>query len=493
MRLEKRTLMLCLALAVGGGIKIAAAQQITNGVTAGVTDSASLLADDSGGGPGPSGGPGPGARRDNRDSPRTGSTEPLNNCSDSLSEALQQGTPEFLCWANIRTVERWDTASVVSGLQPGYDTNVALPQNAPTMFRFTMGGFGGFSFPDANPGKAYGGIGAAKILIERRRVQFMAEDGGGLANLNAGGENFLVGLNRGAVRFNGEISPRLSWQGTATNTYGTDAARIAVPLDFRTIGDAEAPAAETVVYGLHSGRMTSGEEAGKLRYLDSRSSLWDLGFTHAYTKYDADSFLVQTERLRLEYLHSITRADAIGGFLLGGHQSTPLDCSLVGGGLTYVAGWGTRSNLNVSGGVAGANPSCGKRAQAIGTGALYLPLNSTNDFYLSAGRDLSDGILEHTVFLNTGAAGIRHYFGKAADMRVSWNGLQGTNPQTHQTYQGMFADLSLHIRMRAGFSEETEIRHFNFASTANNDRTLAVFTLWWSPGQASESTRASLP
>ena len=481
MRPKERTLMLCVALAAASVTHVTAAQQLT--------DSVSLLADDSGGGPGPSGGP----RRDNRDSPRTTSTEPLNNCSDSLSDALQQGTPEFLCWATIRTVERWDMASVVSGLQPGYDTSVVLPRNAPTMFRFTTGGFSGFSFPDAQPGRAYGGIGAAKLFIERRRLQVMAEDGGGLADLNAGGEHFLIGLNRAAVRFNGEVSPRWTWQGTATNTYGTDAARIAVPLDFRSIGDAEAPAAETVVYGLHSGRMTSGEEAAKVRYLDSRSSLWDLGFTHTYTKYNADNFLVQTERLRLEYLHSITRSNAIGGFLLGGHQSSPLDCTLAGGGLTYVAGWGTRSNLNVSGGVAGANPSCGKRAQAIGTGALYLPLSNTNDFYLSAGRDLSDGILEQTVFLNTGAAGIRHYFGKAADMRVSWNGLQGTNPQTHQTYQGMFADLSLHIRMRAGFSEETEIRHFNFASTANNDRTLAVFTLWWSPGQASESARASLP
>ncbi len=484
---HKKILLLCLALAASGALRAASAQQATNNI--------SLLAEYTTAGgrePGPSG-PSGNPRRDNRDSPRTTSTEPLNNCSDSLSGALQQGTPEFLCWANIRTVERWDMASVVSGLQPGYDTAVELPQYAPTMFRFTMGSFGGFSFPDAQPGQAYGGIGAGNFLLERRRLQVSAEDGGGLADLNAEGNHSLIGLNRAAIRFNGEVSPRLTWQGTATNTYGTDAARIAVPLDFRSIGDAEAPAAETVVYGMHPGRMTSGEEAAKVRYLDSRSSLWDLGFTHSYTKYNANNFLVQTERLRLEYLHSITRADALGAFLLGAYQSTPLRCSLFGGGLTYVAGWGTRSNLNVSGGVAAANPACGTRAQAIGTGALYLPLNNTNDLYLSAGRDLSDGIVEQTAFLSTGAAGIRHYFGKAADMRVSWNGLHGTDPQTHQTYQGMFADLSLHIRMRYGFSEEAEIRHFNFANTTNNDRTLAVFTLWWSPGQTSEAAHAKLP
>jgi hypothetical protein len=473
--MQTRILVLCLSFAAMGGVPATLAQQSP--------DSVSLVADDDSGRHDPPAS----TRRDTRDTPRTTSTEPLTNCGDSLSVALQQGTPEFLCWANIRTVERWNAASVISSLQPGNDTGVELPQYAPSMARFTAGSFNAFSFPDHEPGQAYGGIGAAKLLMERRRFQFSAEDGGGLGDLNAGGHQYLVGLNRGAVRLADEVSPRLSWQGTATNTYGTDAARIVAPLDFRSIGDAESPAAESVVYGLHSGRMTSGEEAGKLRYLDSRQSLWDFGFSHAYTKYDADNFLVQTERLRFEYLHAITRSNAYGGFVLGGHQSSPLDCSLVGGGLAYVAGWGSRSSLNVTGGAAGANSFCGKRAQAIGNGALYLPINGSSDFYASAGRDLSDGLLEHTVMLNTGAAGIRHFFGNVADMRVSWNGLQGTNPQTKQTYQGMFGDLSLHIHVIAGFSEEAEIRHFNFASAQNNDRTIAVFTLWWSPGQTSEA------
>ena len=40
-----------------------------------------------------------------------GPTEPLSSCGDALSIALQQGTPEFPCWANIRTVDRWNAAS----------------------------------------------------------------------------------------------------------------------------------------------------------------------------------------------------------------------------------------------------------------------------------------------------------------------------------------------------------------------------------------------
>ena len=84
MRLQNRTLELCVALAMSGGNHLMTAQQ--------PVDRVSLLADNDSGNPEPSSG----THRDNRDSPRTTSTEPLNNCGDSLSEALQQGTPEFL-------------------------------------------------------------------------------------------------------------------------------------------------------------------------------------------------------------------------------------------------------------------------------------------------------------------------------------------------------------------------------------------------------------
>ena len=67
-----------------------------------------------------------------------------------------------------------------------------------------MAGLSGFSFPDASPGKAYGGVGAAAGLLERRRWRLMAEDGGGLADFQLNGAH-LVGLNRAALRATGEF------------------------------------------------------------------------------------------------------------------------------------------------------------------------------------------------------------------------------------------------------------------------------------------------
>jgi hypothetical protein len=480
MRIQKLGLLLWPLMLAGGAVMQAAAQ---------VQEQARYVSDDEGGDSRKYA-----IHREDRANPRTTSTEPLNSCGDSLSVALQQGTPEFPCWANIRTVERWNTAAIVSGLQPGSDTTVNLPKYEPSTFNFTTGGFSGFSFPNAGPGKAYGGLGAAAGIIERRRWQFMAEDGGGLADLKVGGGDYLVGLNRAAVRATGEINSRWTWQGTATNTYGTDAARIVAPLDFRQVGDASAPAAESVVYGLHSGRITTGEDGGKLRYESSRRSFWDFSATHTYTQYNADDFLVQTARARAEYLHALTPAMGLGVYGTGEHQTGPLDCSLGGAGLRWLDAWGTHASVNITSGLSGASASCGKQVQFTGTAALYIKLTSSTNFYLSGGRDLSDGILEHTVFLGTGAAGVRHSFHRAVDIRASLNGIQGVNPVTKQSYHGTFVDGSLHYRMGLGFSQELEIRQYKVAGTPTNDRAIAVFTLWWTPKRAADVTtaRASL-
>ena len=185
-------------------------------------------------------------------------TEPLSSCGDALSIALQQGTPEFPCWANIRTVDRWNSASFgfrVGGGQSGKGLAAAIPSS----FTFTIGGLSAFSLPGDGEGKAYGGLGAMSGLIEQRRWQLMAEDAGGLADFQLQGGHF-VGLNLSAVRMTGEITPRLTWQGSATNTYGTDAARQVAPIDYRMIGEADAPAPDTPAYGLHGGLMTEGRK-----------------------------------------------------------------------------------------------------------------------------------------------------------------------------------------------------------------------------------------
>ena len=408
-----------------------------------------------------------------------GNTEPLSSCGDALSIALQQGTPEFPCWANIRTVDRWNSASFGFGMTPTTRTRVS-PHDVPSSFTFTAGGLSAFSLPGDGQGKAYGGLGAMSGLIERRRWQLMAEDAGGVADFQLSGGHF-VGLNLAAVRVTGEITPRLTWQGSATNTYGTDAARQVAPIDYRMVGEADTPAPDTPAYGLHGGLMTEGEEGVKLRYEVSRRSAWDFSGTHNYTKYNGDRFLVHSGRARIEYLHRIAEGSAVGIYASGGHQTQPLNCTLGGAGMRVLTSWNSRASLNLSGGLDGANPNCGKRIEFTGNAALYSRLTNRTDFYLIGNRDLGDGVLERTIFLSTGGAGMRHSFTHNVAVSASLNELYGVDPHSKQTYHGSFVDGSLRCRLWMGFSQETELRRYSFSgSSAEAGRTVAVFTLWWS-------------
>jgi hypothetical protein len=421
-----------------------------------------------------------------------GGTEPLSSCGDALSIALQQGTPEFPCWANIRTVDRWNSASFGLASQAiGNRTKVA-PHEVPSSFTFTIGGLSAFSLPGDGQGKAYGGLSAMSGLIETRRWQLMAEDAGGLADFQLQGGHF-VGLNLSAVRTTGEITPRLTWQGSATNTYGTDAARQVAPIDYRMIGEADAPAPDTPAYGLHGGLMTEGEEGLKLRYEVSRRSAWDISGSDNYTKYNADGFLVHAARARVEYLHRVAHGTAFGFYGSGGHQTSPLECTLGGAGMRVLSSWGPRASLNVSGGINGANANCGKSVEFTGNAALYTRLTNRTDFYVNGNRDLSDGVLQHTILLNTGGAGLRHAFGRAVGVSASLNELYGTDSDTRQTYHGSFVDGSLRFRLWMGFSEETELRRFSFSGfAAETGRTVSVLTLWWSPPRRSEPKSAGV-
>lgn len=419
-----------------------------------------------------------------------GRTEPLSSCGDALSVALQQGTPEFPCWANIRTVDRWNSASFGLGA-PGTGSRVRVsPQDVPSSFTFTTGGLSAFSLPGDGQGKAYGGLGAISGLIERHRWQLMAEDAGGIADFQLSGRHF-VGLNLSAVRVTGEITPRLTWQGSATNTYGTDAARQVAPIDYRMIGDADAPAPDTAAYGLHAGLMTSGEEAVKLRYEQSRRSAWDISGSHNYTKYNGDRFLVHTGGARIEYLHRVSQKLALGFYGTGEHQTAPLNCTLGGAGLRLLSSWDSGTALNLSAGLDGAHPQCGKRVQFIGNAALYRRLTNHTDFFITGNRDLSNGVVERTILMSTGGGGLRHAFGRSVSMSASLNELYGSNPKLKQTYHGSFVDGSLRCRLWLGFSEEMELRRFSFSGfPAEVGRTVGVFTLWWSPPRNSESKPA---
>ena len=406
---------------------------------------------------------------------------PMHTCDDGVSASLQQDAPHLPCWANIRTVDHWNSMFIPEGVSFHGADRGQIPADVPSTFAYTAGGMSSYVFPDAPQAKVYGGLGAAAALIEKHRWQMMIEDAGGGGDYQLAGSHF-AGLNRFAARATGELSQRWTWQGNATNTYATDALRTFAPLDYRMIGQSEAPAADTVAYGLHTGTILNQEEGAKLRFANSERSYWDFLVGDSYRSFSDDGFAVQTVRARAEYLHAVTRETAIGGYGEVAHETNLLDCSISGGGARLLKDWNARASLNISAGIYGAGSSCGKQVQFQGDAALYVSLSPRSDFYLSANRGLGDGAIERAVFLDTASAGLRHTFKQQVSTRLSATALYGVDPKTSLSIHGSFAEASVRYPLPGGFSQETAIRHYAVSGfDAPSNRTLGVLTLWWSP------------
>jgi len=427
---------------------------------------------------------GPSVSGPRNDSDTLGPINETGGCGDVLSAALQQdgnGTP---CWADVRTVDHWNTMNLANGPTvqsgPGF-----LPtyQESPSAFTFAVGGIGGVLFDQGNDASAYTGSAALSGFIARPRWELMYEDGGALGNYQFNGNN-LVGLNRAAIRANGNLATRWLWQGSATNAFGNDKLRLFAPLDYRTVGETEAPVTDTVAYGLHTGNLVDEQEDFRLRDATTRRTNWDFAAAHTLRYYSDDGVTVQTVRGRADYVHAVTPSLGLGVIAGAAHQTGPSECTLGGAGLLGLMKWGTRASIDLSGSANGASTSCGKSIQFTGDASLYLRASSHDDIYLTGNRDLSDGVVENLALLDSAGGGIRHQFTRNTSLRLSAAAIYGTDPKTNVAYNGEFTEAAMSYPLGAGFLQETSYRHYQISKIPGGDnRNLVTFTLWWSPNK----------
>jgi len=405
-------------------------------------------------------------------------------CDDSLSVALQQDDITTPCWAVLRTSIHWNTLKVAPSLAITGQPAFRLVDDKPSSFRFTAGGLSGPVFVGGDTATAHGGLGAISGYVQRRRWQWMYEDGGGLGDFQFHGAHF-VGLNRGTMRFAGQATPRWTWQGTVTNTFGNDTLRAAAPLDFRIVGESEGPSIDTATYGSHSGNVISGQEDARLQYQATRRTNWNVSFGHTLQRYIDEDVTVQTVRGRVDYLHSLTPSAVFGVYGGGARQTGLSACSLGGGGLLGAFQPSRNISANIAVGVSGASAECGKSVQFIGDAMLSLRTSARTKFYVAANRDLSDGIVERTALLSSGSVGVWHEFSSRIGVRLTEAGLYGTDPKTHTSYTGSFSEGAISLPVWGGLVQETTFRHFQVANTPAGDRfNVLTFTLWWSPPRA---------
>lgn len=412
-------------------------------------------------------------------------------CGDAVSEALHSNTAEMPCWADLRSVDRFHAVPVPDGelLQPRDGNGV---QSAD--FRrasFTAGLISGTSLVHGPNPQGYGGIAAVAATVGHRRWQLSVEDVGSGADLRAAGTNSAAGLNRGAFRLRAAITPRLLTQLRVTNSYGTDAYRLLAPQDYRTIGTAQVPVADTASYGLHSGRVLSGQEDFSVRYAASRRTSWDFAASHSVRNYSDVGATVQTVRGRAAVLHAVNPGLAMGVYATAAAQTSAHTstvnasaCSLAGGGVTAESRWQNRLTFDLEAGAAAATSGCGNTIQAIGRAALSLRASDRTTMYVSADRDLGAGILLSKSMLNSASVGVRHSLGSSAGFNMDAGGLLGTDPRNSRESSAVFADADIHYRIGSHLVQQTSIRRFQSSrfdrsAAAPGGQTAITFSLWF--------------
>jgi hypothetical protein len=315
----------------------------------------------------------------------------------------------------------------------------------------------------------------------------MFEDGGSGADFRASGNDQFVGLNRAALRLTGSLASKWSWQGSATNSYGSDVLRTLGPLDYRRVGgsqagSAEAPVADVVAYGLHTGNLTDQQEDFKMDDQESRRTSLGFSVAHTFRHYEDDRFTGETYRARAEVLHSLSQDTAMGVFATANRQSGIARCSLAGVGAVGLVQWGDRTSVSLSGSLDGASNTCGKRVQSLGDLAVYLRASSKTDFFITANRDLSGGVVEQAVLLNSASAGVSQSYRSGASLRLSGAAIHYNDIITNIPHTGSFAEADAVLPLGRTLLEETSYRHYQISSLPIQDnRNVLTFTVWWSP------------
>ncbi len=411
----------------------------------------------------------------------------VSDCGDVLSAALHVDTYEDMpCWANIRATERWNVADIPDGGGLHGANSPRLPLAQTSRFNIAAGALAATDFLQGHAFPVYSGNVGVAGFLDRNRWQLAVEDVGALAsNGQVGGRSF-AGLNRAAIRFGSQPSQRLTWQASATNTFGTDGLRVFAPLDERRIGSQDSssqlPVADSVSYGLHVGNVTDEQEDLHLRYEQTRRSNWEFAAGHTLLHYSDDGVTVQSLRGRAEFLHAWNDHTALGFFGHTERQNDPAGCSLTGGGIRSISTWNQRASLNVSAAASASDTACGRNVTFTGDAAFSLSATSRTSFAFTANRGLSDGVIERVALLNTAVVGIRHSFASLVDLKLSAAGIMGNDVLTHQTYTGTFVTAGVTYPVGTHLMGETSVRHLEVTPIPQGDnRTVLITTLWFTP------------
>ena len=193
---------------------------------------------------------------------------------------------------------------------------------------------------------------------------------------------------------------------------------------------------------------------------------------------------------RAEYLHVATRLFTYGLYGVGIRQDGAIECSSGGGGLDIQYRPSRQVEVYASGGPVSGTGTCAHSLQILSSASLSVRPSQQTAFYFTANHRPNNGILPQTQWISSFTGGVDHAFNQrievTSDYAYSYGAASSGNPSLQESYVG----ASLKIVFAGSVWQTMSILHYaNSGFSANPNRTIALFTLWWTPSILGNNSR----
>ncbi len=374
---------------------------------------------------------------------------------------------------------------------------IATGGRLPNRYLLTLGAGSGYDSELLNQkglsSAVYSGNAIGSGLWDKRRFHAVLQDALSLAAYSAkspDGSHAKDVLNRFSLGADGQLTDRLSVTATSFASYGSDALRTVATPQSVPVGTITAPVSGVSSYGLQTGDILIAQTAGTLGYRTSERGSLTFSVANSYLRYFDISAITKTTVARADFIHLRSRALTLGVYGMGTHQSGTLTCSSGGGGVEMRYHPSLRLEVGGNTGVLTGNSECGRAAQLVADGSIFLHFTPRTAVYATGGRWPNNGVLPRAIWISSGTGGIRHLFGRGIEGSFDYTASLGTVTSGNKSYRESYAGGSLTVPLGRNFSQELLYRHFaQEGLDISPNRNVAQVTLWWNARSGSPRSR----
>ena len=335
----------------------------------------------------------------------------------------------------------------------------------------------------------WGGQGVVAKVFAFDRSSLLVQDAASVTSYRADSPT-TVAYNQFSAALSSQLNETWNLQASAFTGYGNNALRTVAPMQQQPVGPTGGVAPDAASFGLYAGNVFTGQGSLSLHRQVSERSGWIFSGNDTNLHYFDPNTNQNTITGRSEYLHVATRMFTYGLYGVGIRQDGAIECSSGGGGLDIQYRPSRQVEVYASGGPVSGTGTCAHSLQILSSASLSVRPSQQTAFYFTANHRPNNGILPQTQWISSFTGGVDHAFNQrievTSDYAYSYGAASAGTPPLQESYVG----ASLKIVFAGSVWQTMSILHYaNSGFSANPNRTIALFTLWWTPSILGNNSR----